>query len=132
MSLEYDRRLIGRAKDLRKNATPWENKLWYQFLRTYPVRFQRQKTIGTYIADFYCAKARLVVELDGGGHYTPEQLAYDAHRTQALSDLGLKTLRFTNTDVDKNFYEVCSAIDRAVSSVLPPSDEGGGPKGRRE
>ena len=53
--------------------TPWERKLRYDFLRSYPVHFQRQKAIGNYIADFYYAKARLVIELDGGRHYTPQQ-----------------------------------------------------------
>ena len=70
----YNSKNIPLAISLRKKMTPWENCLWYRFLRTYPVRFQRQKAIGEYIADFYCAKARLVIELDGGGHYTGEQL----------------------------------------------------------
>ena len=61
--------------------TPWERKLWFDFLRNYPVRFQRQKAIDNYIADFYCAKARLVIELDGGGHYSEEQAEKDASRT---------------------------------------------------
>mgnify|MGYP005755516495 CR=1 FL=1 len=65
----YRKENIPRAKELRKNMTPWERKLWYEFLRNYPLRFQRQKAVGDYIADFYCAKAGLVVELDGGGHY---------------------------------------------------------------
>ncbi|MCI6096959.1 MAG: DUF559 domain-containing protein [Clostridiales bacterium] len=69
---DYNKENIPLAKTLRKNMTPWERKLWYDFLRYYPVRFQRQKAIGNYIADFYCAKARLVIELDGGGHYTAE------------------------------------------------------------
>jgi len=63
-------------------VTPWERKLWYEFLRQYPVRFQRQKAIGNYIADFYCAKARLVIELDGSGHCTAEQSQKDAVRTK--------------------------------------------------
>lgn len=65
----YNKDNIKLAKNLRKNLTPWERKLWYDFLRTYPVRFQRQKTISNYIVDFYCARARLIIELDGGGHY---------------------------------------------------------------
>ena len=64
--------------------TPWERKLWYDFLRNYPVRFQRQKAIGNYIVDFYCAKAGLVIELDGGGHYTAEQMKKDHVRTNEL------------------------------------------------
>ena len=70
---DYNKDNIPLARVLRKNMTPWERRLWYDFLRNYPVRFQRQKAIGNYIADFYCAKARLVIELDGGGHYTAEQ-----------------------------------------------------------
>ena len=94
--------------------TPWERKLWYCFLKTYPVRFQRQKVIGSYIVDFYCAKAGLVVELDGGGHYYPEEQAKDAARTHALEQYGLTVIRFCNLDVDKQFYSVCTVIDNKV------------------
>ena len=66
--IPYNKNNIHLAKNLRKNMTPWERKLWYQFLRSYPLRFQRQKAIDEYIVDFYCAKARIVIELDGGGH----------------------------------------------------------------
>ena len=72
--------------------TPWERKLWYEFLREYPIRFQRQKAIGNYIVDFYCAKAQLVIELDGGGHYTIEQAEKDALRTKELESLNCKVL----------------------------------------
>ena len=78
---DYNKENIPLAKVLRKNMTPWERKLWYDFLRNYPGRFQRQKAIGNYIADFYCAKARLIIELDGGGHYTTEQRIKDEQRT---------------------------------------------------
>ncbi|MGN0563065.1 MAG: endonuclease domain-containing protein, partial [Candidatus Fimenecus sp.] len=87
--LKYNKDLIAYAKELRKNMTPWENKLWNWFLRDYPIRFQRQKVIDNYIVDFYCAKARLVIELDGGGHYTGEQMQYDANRTEILEKYGL-------------------------------------------
>ena len=69
----YNKSNIPLAKTLRKNMTPWERKLWYDFLRGYPIRFQRQKAIGNYITDFYCAKAHLVIELDGSGHYSEEK-----------------------------------------------------------
>ena len=85
----YNPKNIPLAVSLRKKMTPWESCLWYRFLRTYPVRFQRQKAIGESIADFYCAKAQLVIELDGGGHYSEEQLQKDAKRTQALEQMGL-------------------------------------------
>ena len=91
--------------------TPWERKLWHLFLKTYPIRFQRQKAIGEYIVDFYCASANLAVELDGGGHFTPEQEAKDAERTRALEEQGIKVLRIINTDVDKRFGSVCEYID---------------------
>ena len=97
--------------------TPWERKLWYEFLRSYPVRFQRQKAIGDYIADFYCAKARLVIELDGGGHYTVEQIQKDEIRTKELEAMGLTVLRVCNTDIDRNFRGVCDTVDRAVENL---------------
>lgn len=112
----YNPKNIPLAISLRKKMTPWERKLWYQFLRTYPIRFQRQKAIGEYIADFYCAKAQLVIELDGGGHYTDEQMKCDCLRTQALERMGLTVLRFCNKDIDHHFDEVCACVDRVVRS----------------
>ena len=92
----YNKENIPLAKVLRKNMTPWERKIWYDFLRNYPVHFQRQKAIGNDIADFYCAKARLVIELDGGGHYTPEQAEKDEQRTYDLSAMNLTVARICN------------------------------------
>lgn len=92
MSLPYRHNLIPRAKELRKGATRQENHLWYDFLRTYPVRFQRQKTIQNFIVDFYCHRARLVIELDGSQHYTEQGQACDRERDAILSGLGLKVL----------------------------------------
>ena len=92
---EYNKENIPLAKKLRKNMTPWERKLWYEFLRSYPVRFQRQKAIGNYIADFYCAKAKLVIELDGGGHYEEMQKEKDDVRTEHLENMGLTVLHRT-------------------------------------
>jgi len=131
--IEYNKSNIPLAKVLRKNMTPWEQKLWYSFLRNYPVRFQRQKAIGNYIADFYCAKARLVVELDGGGHFTEEQSVKDDVRTKEFEEKNLTVLRICNSDLDRNFYGVCEYIDLAVKQSLPqsasltaPSSEGAG------
>ena len=115
---EYNKAHIPLAKALRKNMTPWEKKLWYDFLRSYPIRFQRQKAIGNYIADFYCAKAKLIVELDGGGHYTQEQSKKDALRTEELEKMGLSVLRICNLDVDRNFSGVCEYIDMAVNKSV--------------
>ena len=118
---EYNKKNIPLAKELRKNMTPWERKLWYEFLRTYPVRFQRQKAIGNYIVDFYCARAKLVVELDGGGHYQDDQRAADAERTAVLEYMDLKVLRICNLDIDRNFRGVCEFLDREVRQALPQS-----------
>jgi very-short-patch-repair endonuclease len=118
---EYNKANIPLAKVLRKNMTPWERKLWYDFLKEYPIRFQRQKTIGNYIVDFYCAKARLVIELDGGGHYTKEQTEKDDLRTKDLVAANLTVVRICNLDIDRNFRGVCEYIDLAVKSSLPQS-----------
>ena len=114
----YNKANIPLAKTLRKNMTPWERKLWYDYLRAYPVRFQRQKAIGDYIADFYCAEAKLVVELDGSGHYTEEAKQYDEERTAFLEEYGLTVIRIPNTEIHKNFRGVCEYIDHLVKQSL--------------
>ena len=118
---DYNKQNIPLAKTLRKNMTPWERKLWYLYLKDYPLRFQRQKAIGSYIVDFYCAKARLVIELDGGGHYTLEQAEKDKRRTKELEDMNLKVIRVCNLDIARNFEGVCEYIDMAVQKSLPQS-----------
>lgn len=118
---DYNRANIPLAKALRKNMTPWEQRLWYQFLRGYPIRFQRQKAIGNYIVDFYCAKAKLVIELDGGGHYSAEQIQKDEYRTKELESMNLTVLRICNLDIDRNFRGVCEKIDLLVQDSLSPS-----------
>ena len=118
---QYNKENIPLAKELRKNMTPWERKLWYEYLRYYPIRFQRQKAIGAYIADFYCAKARIVVELDGGGHYEDGQMEADTLRTQALEAMNLRVIRICNRDVDQNFRGVCEFLDAEVQKSLPQS-----------
>ena len=114
----HDKKNEVLAKNLRKNMTPWERKLWYCFLKDYPIRFQRQKCIDHYIADFYCFRAKLVIELDGGGHYDPESRKKDEDRTKVLESYGLKVLRFCNSDIDKNFYGVCTVIDNEVKGRI--------------
>ena len=115
--MEHNKRNKPLSKALRKNMTPWERKLWYCFLREYPVRFQRQKCIGNYIVDFYCFQAKLIIELDGGGHYDPVAEDADRKRTEYLEGQGLKVLRFCNLDVDKNFYGVCTVIDEEIKNT---------------
>lgn len=98
--------------------TPWERKLWYCFLRTFTPRFQRQKPIGGYIADFYCAKTRLVIELDGAQHYTPLQQQTDSLRTEFFAQNHIRVLRFTNLDIDRRFDGVCQTIEAAVQAAV--------------
>ena len=118
MSLAYDGKNIPFAKELRKNATPQERHLWYDFLAKYPVRFQRQKAIGSFIADFYCHRAKLVVEIDGSQHYSDEGLRSDSFRTEILESFNLKVIRFSNRDINENFEGVCAYIDSVVHSLL--------------
>lgn len=97
--------------------TPWERRLWYEFLNSYPVRFQRQKAIGNFIVDFYCAKARLVVELDGSQHYRKAEMTKDIIRTEKLEKFNLTVIRVPNNEVDENFDGVCEYIDSFVKKA---------------
>ena len=101
--------------------TKEERKLCYEFLRTYPVRFRRQEIIGNYIADFYCSKAALIIELDGSQHYEESGILYDEERTAFFKREGLHVLRFSNLDVVRNFSGVCEAIDLEVRTRPPQS-----------
>ena len=94
--------------------TPHERKLWYLFLRKYPVKIYKQRIVGKFIVDFYCAHAGLVIELDGSQHYDPQGMAYDAERSEFLKALGLEVLRFSNRDVDRQFNGVCEQIDIVI------------------
>ncbi len=102
--------LSGRATQLRNGATKEENKLWYDFLKNQSCHFCRQKVIGNYIADFYCAKHKLVIELDGSQHYESAGEEYDRRRDAFLASLGLTVLRYSNLDIKKNFRGVCADI----------------------
>ena len=118
MSLKYDGAILPLAKYMRKHATPQENHLWYDFLSHYKVRFQRQKVIDRYIADFYCYKAKLIIEIDGVQHDTATGIEYDQARTNLLATYGLKVIRFTNQQIDHEFADVCQYIDIAVDEAL--------------
>jgi very-short-patch-repair endonuclease len=119
MSLEYNKKNIILAKNLRKNATPEEKRLWYDFLSTYPIRFQRQKAIDNFIADFYCHKAKLIIELDGSQHFTEKGQKSDELRTDILKEYGLTVIRISNRQINTNFHRVCAYIDSVVKSILP-------------
>ena len=109
--MEKNQSLTPLAQKLRREQTKEESLLWYRFLRGYPLRFRRQYVIGNYIADFYCHKAKLVVELDGSQHYEPAETQHDALRDAYLKSQGLQVLRFSNLDVLQRFSQVCEQID---------------------
>ena len=111
---EYENTNIDNACSLRKNMTKQERRLWYCFLKGYPVKIYRQRTIGKYIVDFYCSKANLAIEVDGGQHYEAKGLSCDKRRTYELEEKGIAVLRFTNTDIDRNFESVCMEIDNMI------------------
>jgi very-short-patch-repair endonuclease len=118
MPIEYRGELIPEARRQRRNMTPQERKLWFTFLRAYPIRFQRIKTIGSFIVDFYCAKARLAVEIDGAPHFSDQGNAYDDERTGLLKKYCIEVIRFTNNDIDYTFDKVCEIIDHKVNEKV--------------
>ena len=117
--MEKDAGLTKRSQALRRNMTKEEAHLWYQCLCRYPVRFRRQYVIGHYIVDFYCHKAKMVVELDGSQHFEPGEMQKDAERTAYLQSRGIRVLRFSNLDVLQKFRAVCEEIHNEVVRVVP-------------
>ena len=118
MQSKHNKQLVPLAKQLRKEMTKEERRLWYDFLRTYPVRFSRQKILGKYIADFYSAEAKLVIELDGSQHYQDGNAEKDAERSAFLEGYGLTVIRIPNNEVTRNFRGVCEFIDTTVRQSL--------------
>jgi very-short-patch-repair endonuclease len=114
--LDYRRRLKHSAQSLRRDPTPAERKLWFEYLRELPQKFTRQKPLGNYIADFYCASKMLVIELDGDSHFTTSAEAYDRRRTDALEAQGVRIIRFTNLEVMQQFEAVCQRIKEALKT----------------
>lgn len=113
----YNKAILPLARQLRKETTPEERKLWHLFLKTYPVRFRRQATIANYIVDFYCPQAKLVVEIDGTQHFEDNGLREDAQRTKQLEALGLRVIRFSNRQIGEEFDNVCRHIDNTIRQV---------------
>ena len=110
--------MLNRAKELRRDMTPQERKLRYMFLRTYPVKFYKQRIIESFIVDFYCHAAKLVIEIDGSQHYEPQGQAYDEERTAILKKYGLEVLRFSNREINTDFRAVCEHIDNTVKERM--------------
>jgi len=111
-------KLTPLSQKLRREMTKEERRLWYCFLKTYPIRFHRQYVIESYIVDFYCHKAKLIIELDGSQHYEPENQLADAKRSAVFHEQGLTVLRFSNLDVNQRFQQVCEAIDLQVKQSM--------------
>ena len=118
MTIPKDNSQLENARRLRREMTPHERKLWYLFLRKYPVKIYKQRIIGRFIVDFYCASARLVIELDGSQHYEDRNVKKDADRTAFLEGYGLRVIRIPNNEVGRNFRGVCEYIDAAVKQSL--------------
>jgi len=118
MTMPKDNSQLENARRLRREMTPYERKLWYLFLRKYPVKIYKQRIIGKFIVDFYCASAKLVIEVDGSQHFEPQGMAYDVERSAFLTALGLEVLRFSNREIDREFRSVCAQIDSTIQSRL--------------
>ena len=114
MEIPKDNSKLAAARRLRSEMVPHERKLWYLFLRNYPIKIYKQRIIGSYIVDFYCASAKLVIEVDGTQHYEAQGAAYDARRTAELESYGLKVIRYSNREIDREFSAVCEQIDMII------------------
>ena len=110
----YNQKISGTAKVLRKNMTPEEKHLWYDFLKKLPITVKRQKQIENYILDFYIAQARIAIEIDGTQHSLPKHRESDEARDAALAKWGIRVLRYTNSDIHNRFYAVCEDILRVL------------------
>lgn len=119
MREHYSKRLVPRARELRRELTPAERKLWFVFLRTHPVKFRRQVPFERFILDFYAPSLKLCVELDGASHDSVEAQVYDAERSALLAGAGVLVVRFTNAEVEQNFAGVCAAIDAVCTGGVP-------------
>lgn len=106
----HNSNLTSNAKTLRKNMTEEERKLWYKFLKTLSYHVSRQKVLGNYIVDFYCASSKVIIELDGSQHYEEKGIEADKLRDKYFSDNGFKVLRYSNLDINSNFENVCEDI----------------------
>ena len=115
----HNQKLLARAKELRKNMTKEERKLWYDFLKDYPAIILRQKIIGNYIVDFYCPKAKLVIEVDGFQHeLNYDVVVIDEERTKYLSEMGVAVFRIKNAEINNNFSETCDKIDKLIKTRI--------------
>ncbi len=108
--LPYNKTLTDNARALRKNMTPEEKHLWYDFLKLLPVSVKRQKNICNYIVDFYVPEAKLVIEVDGRQHLTEENQKADQERDSILGEWGIKVKRYSNESINKHFTMIAEDI----------------------
>lgn len=118
MHVKRNFKLLDQARELRKNMTQQEKKLWYDFLRIYPVKIYKQRIIDSFIADFYCASAKLVIEIDGAQHFTSQGKEYDKQREMIMNQYGIETIRFSNSDIDHQFQSVCAKIHERIQDKI--------------
>ena len=118
MEYKHNKELTENAKFLRNNMTKEEKHLWYDYLRKCPVRFSRQKVLGKYIADFYSAEAKIVIELDGAQHFEKENRIYDEKRRKFLEQYDLKIIRIPNGEINTNFEGICRYLDKQIEQSL--------------
>ena len=112
--IPYNKKLVPTARMLRKNMTPEEKHLWYDFLKRLPFNVRRQHNIENYIVDFYIAEKKIVIEVDGAQHYSPEHIAADEQRDAALTVWGITVLRYSNADIRNRFDAVATDILRVL------------------
>jgi very-short-patch-repair endonuclease len=117
--IPYNPKLNQRARELRKNMTAAEKKLWSEFLQHLDCTVLRQKPLDNYIVDFYCPRHKLIIEVDGEVHESGERMEYDKHRTRILEEYGLRVVRFQNHDVLNDFNRVCGEIRALMESSQP-------------
>ena len=110
----YNKELTQYAKELRKNMTPEEKHLWYDFLKLLPMTVKRQYVVGNYILDFFIPSVNIAIELDGSQHFDPKAREADEVRDSSLSSVGIKVIRYTNGDVNRNFDGVVTDIMRMI------------------
>ena len=110
MSYSYNKNLVKNAQSLRKNMTPEEKHLWYDFLKDLPITVNRQKNIENFILDFFIAKNKIAIEIDGRQHTGEEEKKKDDIRDTQLKNLGITVLRYSNRSIRHNFDQVCDDI----------------------
>lgn len=113
--IPYNKKLVPIARVLRRNMTSEEKRLWYNFLKKLPYTVRRQHNIENYVVDFYIAEKKIVIEVDGLQHSSPQGIKSDVERDKALSSWGIKVLRYTNEEIHKSFNEVAEDILRNLS-----------------